>query len=401
MLTSNLVRVRHHKDRVKPWFLDAGDPSWRQWAETLLVLYRGAVGRSRGELEEEIAETFGGLPNPQVHQGLAKLLEDRCDFEVVSGHPPDEVREAMFRAASERRQSGKPFVRAEVVQRVATRLGLGPEIIEQSLFADLKIAQQVTRFDDLTAERLLDRYNVALCQGILLRAIQVGATVRGATPARFRQLFRKVKFHRLICEVKPAGPNAYQLRLDGPLSLFSATQKYGVQLANFLPALLLCKPFELRAELRWGPRRDPKIFELTSEDGLVSHQQDTGTYLPPELAMFVDLFRKKISAWELHEEPDIVPLKDGFWVPDFRLMHKASGKNLFLEVLGFWRRSSLETHLARLKSQVTTPFLLAVSDQLNVDEEDLKGLPAGLVRFRQMPIPEEIVKQAEITLESI
>ena len=36
-------------------------------------------------------------------------------------------------------------------------------------------------------------------------------------------------------------------------SLFSATTKYGMQVALFLPALLACSDFRLEAELRWGP----------------------------------------------------------------------------------------------------------------------------------------------------
>ena len=88
---------------------------------------------------------------------------------------------------------------------------------------------------------------------MLLRSTGVTVQVYGETPARYRQLFRAIKFHRLICEIQPSGPEAYTLRLDGPLSLFSATQKYGLQLALFLPALLQCKRFELTATVRWGP----------------------------------------------------------------------------------------------------------------------------------------------------
>src|SRR5262249_42868339 len=152
-----------------------------------------------------------------------------------------------------------------------------------------------------------------------------------------------------------------------PLSLFSATQKYGLQLALFLPALLLCRDFELRAELRWGPQRKPKNFTLSSADGLVSHYLDTGMYVPPELAMFVGLFRKKVADWEISEETELVPLGDGFWVPDFRLVHRATGRTVLLEVLGFWRRSSVEQHLSRLRQHVREPFVLAVSEQLRVD----------------------------------
>ena len=45
----------------------------------------------------------------------------------------------------------------------------------------------------------------------------------------------------------------YTFTIDGPLSLFTATNKYGLQIALFLPALLHCHDFRLDAELRWGP----------------------------------------------------------------------------------------------------------------------------------------------------
>src|SRR5262249_14782196 len=156
--------------------------------------------------------------------------------------------------------------------------------------------------------------------------------------------------------------------LDGPLSLFSATQKYGLQLALFLPAVLLCRDYEVRADLLWGPQRKPKKFYLTPRDGLVSHYPDAGTYVPPELAMFAELFRKKVADWEISEETEVLRRGDGLWVPDYRLTHRASGATVLLEVLGFWRRSSAEKHLERLRRHADRPFLLAVSDQLHVEE---------------------------------
>src|SRR5262249_43018519 len=155
--------------------------------------------------------------------------------------------------------------------------------------------------------------------------------------------------------------------LDGPLSLFSATQKYGLQLALFLPAVLLCRDFELRAELRWGAQRKPKRFQLSPSDGLVSHFLDHGMDVPPGVAIFTELFRKKVTDWEIAEEIDVLPLGDGFWVPDYRLRHRASGKTVLLEVLGFWRRASAEKHLERLRQHARMPFLLAVSEQLHIE----------------------------------
>jgi predicted nuclease of restriction endonuclease-like RecB superfamily len=156
--------------------------------------------------------------------------------------------------------------------------------------------------------------------------------------------------------------------------------------------VLLCRDFELRAELRWGPQRKPKTFLLTPKDGLVSHAADTGTYVPPEVAMFVELFRKRRPDWEITEETQIVPLGEGFWVPDFRLVHRPTGRVVLLEILGFWRRSHAEKHLQYLRRYAPHPFLLAVSDQLRIDEASLEDLPAGIHRFRNLPLPDEIAR---------
>jgi uncharacterized protein len=418
MLTGKQVRVRYARDRIVPGYIDPDDATWREVAERLLGLFRGQEGRSRGELEADVREMFGSDPAQLVHQGLAKLLEDRCDFEVVSGHPPEQIREAVFRAATLRRQgdqetrrqgdketiqrlesprsrsSGSVFDRSAVLQEVADEIGMSAEVLEQGLFADLKSEQRLTHFKDITAERLLQRYNVALAQAVLFRSIGVHVQVRGEPPQRYRQLFRVMKFHRLICEIERTGSDSFALHLDGPLSLFSATQKYGLQLALFLPALLQCHDFDLKAELRWGPQRKPKVFTLSSADGLVSHLADSGMYVPPELGMFAELFRKKVTGWEIADEIDVQPLGDGFWVPDYRLVHRGTGRAVLLEVLGFWRRSSAERHLERLRQHAREPFLLAVSDQLRIDDAELEGLPAGVHRFRQMPLPEEIARLA-------
>jgi predicted nuclease of restriction endonuclease-like RecB superfamily len=375
-----------------------------------------------------VRDLVGDDPQRLVYQGLAKLLGDRCEFETVSELPPDQLREKVFQAAAAHRRNmiDEPmrhhFDRDRVIDEVAQAIGLSVEAIDHSLFADLKSEQRLIRFRDTTAARLLERYNVALAQTVLLRSIQVRVLIRSEAPQRFRHLLRFAKFHRLICEIgrvgdgaghardsrdsritpaarrvkAPATSNAsaYRLLLDGPLSLFTATQKYGIQLAMFLPAILLCRDFELESDLLWGAQKKPKIFKLTSDDGLVSHLADTASYVPTELKMFVELFRKTITDWNIEEETEVVSLPNGIWVPDFRLHHQQSGKTVLLEVLGFWRRSGAERHLERLRESIAEPVLLAVSDRLCIDEEKLRDLPGGIHRFRQMPLPEEIARLA-------
>ncbi len=399
MLTGNLVRVRFSKQRVVPLYLDRADPQWLEVAESLLLIFREGVGRSRGEIESEIDELVGEGMATLAHRGLAKILEDRAEFEVVADIPPESLREKVFAAAAEHRkalrdsgQARSPFRREAVLEAVAKSLDLQAEQVAAALFADLRDENRLLSFDQgIDAQRLIDRYNVALAQSVLLRSVLVEAEVRNEKPPRYRQLFRQLKFHRLLYRVEGSMGEGYKIHIDGPLSLFSATNKYGLQMALFLPALLLCSDFRLDAELRWGPRREPRTFHLEANHGLVSHYADTGTYVPAELGAFVDRFRQVAPGWEISEAAEVIELgREGVWVPDYKFTHKATGVDVHVEVLGFWKRSSLDRLIRLLPQHGPKRYLLAISDRFKVDEEALGELKGPVLRFREIPNATEL-----------
>src|SRR5262249_35379510 len=130
MLTGKLVRVRQSRNRVIPSYLDVTDRDWREVAEHLLEVFRTLPGRTRGEAQDEVSESIGDSPTQLVHQGLAKLLDDRCGFEVDSVLAPDELREKAFLAAAQVRLGGSLLDRAAVLARVAADVGTTPEVVD-------------------------------------------------------------------------------------------------------------------------------------------------------------------------------------------------------------------------------------------------------------------------------
>jgi predicted nuclease of restriction endonuclease-like RecB superfamily len=413
MLTGDLVRVRASKERVIPLYINRNSAVWLEAAESLLGIFREGVWMTRGEIEEDIDEMFGGGGKATlVHRGLAKVLEDRAEFEVVSDVPPELIREKVFTAAAELRRrlrterptsdarlgpgARSTFRRDDVLATVAQDLKLMPETLLRTLFADLRDENRLLKFEDMTAQRLIDRYNVALAQAVLLRSVRVDVEIRNEGPPRYRALFRRLKFHRLVYSVQGSMADGYRIHIDGPLSLFTATTKYGLQMALFLPAVLNCEHFRLDAELRWGPRREPKRFHLDASTGLLTHQLDSGLYVPAEIPAFVERFRQVAPAWELSECTEVLELgRDGVWVPDYRAVHKATGTDVFVEVVGFWKKSSLARLLRLLPRLGHSRFVLVISDKLKVDEAALDDLTGPILWFKEIPSAPELAALLE------
>jgi predicted nuclease of restriction endonuclease-like RecB superfamily len=76
-------------------------------------------------------------------------------------------------------------------------------------------------------------------------------------------------------------------------------------------------------------------------------------------------------------------------------VHRATGIDVFVEVLGFWKRSSLERLLRLLPQHGPKRFVLAISDRLKVDEETLGELRGPVLRFKEIPNAPELAALLE------
>ncbi len=414
MLTGNLVRVRTSKLRVIPMYLNRESADWLSVAESLLEIFRSAAGSTRGEIESAIDELFGSGQATLAHRGLARVLEDRSEFEVVSDVEPEELRDRLFRAAalyrtaiSRKRAEGPPeeatggFRRDAILEAVARGMGVTPEQAEVSLFADLKDENRLLNFEDLSAQRLIDRYNVALAQAVVLRATKLQVEIRQENPARVRQLFRMLKFHRLLFQAGGEAKDGIDLTIEGPLSLFQSTTKYGLQMALWLPSLLNCRDFRLNADLLWGARKEHRTFHLSREDGLVSHLTDTGGHRPPEFEAFATRFRQIAPAWKLGDADRFFRFRGAsgepcVWMPDFVLTHEESGFSVQLEILGYWRSAAFAGMTEKIAAIPGARPIWAISEKMRVDEAagSLKA-SESVVFFREIPSAPDILAAAE------
>lgn len=399
MLTADLVRVGSRKGKILPRWVDPDDAEQRRLADDLVATFSRHLGRSRGELESELKEHLGTGTAFLLHRGLAKLLFDRCEFDTRAPLEPEELRRRVFTAASESFGTGglrdPPADRERVLAAVAAELELAPEAVERALYADLKDQQLLVSFDECSGEWLLRRYNSALAQAVLLRAERLTIDIGGQTQARYRALFRKLKFFQLLHRVESNG-DGYRIVLDGPLSMFRASTRYGLQMASFLPTLLHFDGWSLEARLRWGKRRFERVFELTAEQGLSPHGRLTGQWQPEEMRWLPEQFAKLKTDWEVSTDAEIVDLGgQGVLVPDYVFHHPPSGRRVLMEIFGFWNRGSVKSRLELLRRHGPSDLILALSRALAADPEALEELPAEVYVFRSAPLAREVRRLLE------
>lgn len=400
MLTSDLLRVRRQKGRLLPRYLGPkGRKSLEPLAEALIATVKAAGRVPREALESELEQIEGDVRDRIVLQGLRKLVLDRCDFSLGDGIDPAELRQRLFLAATEVRKGlGAPerFDREPVLQAVAAELGVEVSVLEQRLFADLKGAEELIGFRPLSPQALVERYDVALAQGVLLRATRVQIALEGEDPGRLRRLFRAARFRGLLHRVTDAGDGRYLIELDGPFSLFTAVQKYGLELALFLPEVLRCERWRLRADVLWGKSREPHVFELGPGDGLVA-QGSPIDGVAPEVGKLVDGFRGLSCAWEVEKNDEIIALPgEVVCVPDLVFTSRETGEQVFLEAFGFWSRKAVWQRIETIRRGFPSRIILAVSKNLRVSEELLENADAGeLYVYKASMRPKQILERLD------
>lgn len=381
MLTDDLLRVRRTPKGLAPSYLrGAARARMLPIAEGLVATVRAMQGRPRHEVDAALSAVPVAARDRLVARGLRKLLDDRCEWEVAAGLDPEVVRAEVFAlSAAAHRALGvrDRFDRAAVLAEAASRLGSTPDEVEAALFADLREAEVLRRFDPIAPEALLARYDLALAQGVLLRATRVMVRLEGETPARYRAVFRAIRFHGLLHVVRGDPSSGWVIELDGPYSLFESVQKYGLRLAMFLPSLLACERFHLTAEVLWGKRRDRTTFTLTPDDGLVGRGfEAAGTQ--PDLEAFQAAFRRLESEWRVATNDRIFALPgEVACIPDLVFESAETGEQVYLEAFGFWSRSAVWQRVELLRKGFPARVILAVGKQLRVSEEVLGEGDAG------------------------
>ena len=360
MLRKDLLRVSRAGGGYRPRFTTR---QHRPLAARVLGAFESHVGERRGDLDDALAalETESGGDFKLV-RGLATLVERECSFETRAPVPPRRVRRAAFEAA-EAVGVASEAERETAVDRAADALGIEPEAVESSLYADRDVNEVLVDADvRWDPDSLLEQYDLSLAQTALFDATEV--RIRSNDPKR---LVSAVKRLRLMYEVEKT-PEGRVLVVTGPDALFSRTRRYGTAFARLLRTVAASAEWSLEATIDdRGRERTMRLSDgdvtVPGVDPVAEPAFDSGIE-----ADFAGRFRGLDLDWTLVREPE--PLETGtrVMIPDFAFDYDHADFRLFFEVMGFWTPEYVEKKLGQLADVEDVDLLVAVDESLGVGE---------------------------------
>ena len=330
MLTGSLLINIVRKGKVYPFRLTLTEDHI-QLAESLIDLFKRNVGVRREKLEEENKNLCDQTSTPLIANGLTKLLMDRSEFGSCTEENFPELRRKIFNYSGAYWQEGNKenLGYEEHWKNILNTLDLKkrPEKQEEVpywLFGDISSNQILRSAPLISAEALIHLYNYSQVQGLLLHTDKISLNFERLGKQSLRQLLQLMKFFRLLFLLEGSDHQQYRLIIDGPGSILDNSKSYGIELANFFPAILLLKNnWSLNALVQLPKKKYPFQLEINSSQGYVSSYKTTGVWFHEKIKELIRLFNDKYQGqYHAEAESEIVPLQNNeYLLPDFSVYY--------------------------------------------------------------------------------
>lgn len=323
-------------------------------------------------------------------RGLSTLLERSCVFEVRSAVDPRRARGIVFELAS--RRSAATLEQTEgVLSEASSILSISRDDLDKSLWADLEGELFLKEFIPPTSpDELIKRYNLSLVQTALFKCSRMEFTASG----NWKNIFRSLKWLGLMYSIEKtqgSSSSSFQaVSLDGPMSLFKMTDRYGTAVARLLPEIVKSDSWTIKAELVERKKNRILSFEESSEHlrGMLIAQEGAETQDRMQFDSSVEeRFARKFNAlgtgWILKREPEPLAVSEeqtgrqsviipdfSFEMPEMKEGGETKNKKVYLEIVGFWTHEYMQRKLAKISSVLLTKdygadLLVAVDESLS------------------------------------
>jgi predicted nuclease of restriction endonuclease-like RecB superfamily len=367
------------------------------YAERMVAAYQRGVGRTRRELHKAVEAILADEPdcNSRRVSAFCRILDDLGEFDRDDRGRAAKLRLQVFSMAAKYHPlvtaANQMFERTEteVKSLIAAELGQGWAEIDAALYADVIDQQRLIAFDGVGGDlaELLSRYNVGQLQACLYRATRL--TIKAA--ADLAAIVRRAKLCRLLLDIRRIDPvrQVHRIELSGPSAVLRESRRYGVNFARFVPTLLACRDWTMRAAVV-TPWHTTVELRLSSGDGYRSHLAAPAEFDSEVEAALAKAWGDSCDGWQLSRQAGILHSGQATFVPDFLLRHE-DGREAYLEIVGFWTPQYLAAKRATLAKFAGKRIVLAVAKRSAKASAGGRGLVVYNTRIK----PQDVVRAVE------
>lgn len=358
MLTSDLLVTKNYKGKIEPIYAKL-DKENLEISGSVINLFQQHIGKTYGEIIEEI-EGIEEI-DYRLIRGLTQILERRCIIEMDSVIEPATARRSVFEECKGSVSDAKE--RKEVLERTARKLSVEPDSLEKALWADMEDNLIIKEFQTITSEALLRRYNLSLTQTLLFKATGMEIQIED----NYQQVFRKIKQLGLMYSI-----DQNKIYLDGPVSLFKMTERYGTSLAKLLPTIMKCSKWSLKSSILKKTMQGKRIYNFALDNTgrifSIETVSDSETF---DSAIEKEFSTLGFNGWSVRREPAVLQAGQYAFIPDFSL--ERNGIRVYVEIIGFWTPEYLKNKIQKINQlKEKENMILLVDKNLACSGSDFK-----------------------------
>ncbi|MFO7968061.1 MAG: DUF790 family protein [Archaeoglobaceae archaeon] len=349
MLPKEFLEVKKYKGKIFPKF--AGE-SEGELAHEVINLFEENKGFKYSHLKNKLKEIENARNYKKV-RAFARILERKCNFEVVSDLDPQEVRKYLFARGFVTTRSQ----RDEILEKAADQFSTSSKNIETAMFADRDEEQILRDVEQVDPQELVKEYNLSLLQTSVFDSLKLSFQ----TSSQHQEIFRKIKRLGLMYEIEDD-----EVHITGAASIIKMTKKYGTAMAKLIPAILKADEWKIRAEIL--DNYADKIFRMEmdhSQNDLFPEVDVPESYdssLEKEFSRKIKSIKPEL---EVLREPGVFRSGKYAFIPDFVI--RKGDKEVYIEIAGFWTSDYIKKKMQKVR-ETQLPLILVAREDYGIDK---------------------------------
>jgi hypothetical protein len=376
MLQSSLIRAKIRKGKIYPVFADINNVRDVELASTMIDRFKSAVknGETKGSLASSVKE-LEYYYDYRLVRGFYSLLERQSVFKSKAdyhGIDPILLRRKVFEESSKRGFALTEYERGRIMSDIAKAFNINSNMLEELLMSDMDDNLLIIELKPISVDKLIASYNLSLIQTLLFKCVTFECKV--SSGVEWKYLLRDVKRLGLMYMLEYDDNNNNSSSsssnkkvsnitciVDGPLSIFKMTEKYGTSIARLIPTIVNARDWYIRAWIvRDSNRARSYEFTLSSKDNvMLDKSRDPSTniydyngksitiYDSSTEERFANTFINYDTGWRLVREPEPIVVSNKAFIPDFAF--EKGNIRVYLEIVGFWTKEYIERKLQKIR----------------------------------------------------